>query len=68
MTVVHSDGKPIRNRGDAAMALAASSNTHEADYYAPHLAHAAMEPLVATAEVNGDECELCERERNWFKQ
>lgn len=44
--------KVIRSVGDAnsALAVASSSNTFEAEYYVPLLAHAPMEPMVALAE------------------
>jgi isoquinoline 1-oxidoreductase beta subunit len=46
----HSPCKVARNIGDADAEFAKSTNIHEADYYVPLLAHAAMEPLVALAE------------------
>jgi len=44
--------KVIRSVGDAnsALASASASNTFEAEYYVPLLAHAPMEPMVALAE------------------
>jgi isoquinoline 1-oxidoreductase subunit beta len=44
--------KVVRSVGDAnsALAGAAASNTFEAEYYVPLLAHATMEPMVALAE------------------
>jgi isoquinoline 1-oxidoreductase beta subunit len=44
-------GKVIRNQGDVDAAFARGGKTLEADYYVPLLAHAAMEPLVAVADV-----------------
>jgi len=54
-------GKVERNRGDALAALASAEQTIVAEYYAPHLAHAPMEPPSATAEWhNGKlECWAC---------
>ena len=42
-------GKVVRNNGDTAGALKNAARHVSADYYVPHLAHAAMEPLAATA-------------------
>ncbi|CAD6557465.1 Isoquinoline 1-oxidoreductase subunit beta [Paraburkholderia kirstenboschensis] len=42
-------GKIVRNNGDTAAALKRAAHHVSADYYVPHLAHAAMEPLAATA-------------------
>lgn len=43
-------GKVVRNVGDADAAFARAGNVFEAQYYVPLLAHASMEPMVATAE------------------
>jgi len=50
-------GKEIRNEGDVYAALAAATRKLEANYYVPHLAHASMEPPVATARIVGGRCE-----------
>ena len=42
--------KMVRNVGDVDAAFASASQTHEAEYYVPHLAHAPMEPPAAVAE------------------
>jgi len=42
-------GKVVRNDGDAASALNGAHRRIAADYYVPHLAHAMMEPLSASA-------------------
>lgn len=52
-------GKAILNRGDVAAAFGAAAIMHEAEYYAPHLAQAPMEPPAATARLNDDgSCDL----------
>jgi len=43
-------GKVVRNIGDVDAEFAKGGKIMEAEYYAPHLAHAAMEPNVAVAE------------------
>jgi isoquinoline 1-oxidoreductase subunit beta len=43
-------GKVVRNVGDVDAAFAEGGKIIEAEYYAPHLAHASMEPPVAVAE------------------
>ncbi len=50
--------KVVRDDGDVAAALASAARVVRADYYAPHLAHATMEPPAALAEVTGDRCEV----------
>ncbi|MBH0051032.1 xanthine dehydrogenase family protein molybdopterin-binding subunit [Pseudoalteromonas sp. SWYJZ19] len=48
----------IRDKGDAMGVLAKSSNKLVADYYAPHLAQAPMEPPCATAMYNKDSVDI----------
>ena len=43
-------GQIIRNEGDPNAAFAKARSVYEAEYYVPLLAHASMEPMVATAE------------------
>src|SRR6202521_929705 len=43
-------GKIVRNQGDAESVFSKGGRVFEADYYVPLLAHAPMEPMVATAE------------------
>jgi isoquinoline 1-oxidoreductase subunit beta len=42
-------GLVVRNDGDAEKALASAAKVVTAEYYLPHVAHAAMEPVNATA-------------------
>ncbi|MGK3986322.1 molybdopterin cofactor-binding domain-containing protein [Sorangium sp. So ce136] len=51
-------GKVVRKVGDVDAALKAAARTIEADYYVPHLAHAAMEPPSAVARVDANGCEV----------
>jgi isoquinoline 1-oxidoreductase beta subunit len=51
-------GSPARRDGDADAALAAASETIDATYRLPFLAHACMEPMNATAHVQGDRCDI----------
>lgn len=48
----------LRNDGDVDAALQAASNRIEAEYRAPYLAHACMEPMNATALYTGDSLEI----------
>ena len=54
----HNPCKVVRNVGDADAAFAKGGKVHEADYYVPLLAHAAMEPLVALAEFKNGKATL----------
>ncbi|MEN5159362.1 xanthine dehydrogenase family protein molybdopterin-binding subunit [Achromobacter spanius] len=53
-------GKTMRNQGDAANAWAKAPETERvaAEYYVPHLAHASMEPPVATVQIKGNSAEV----------
>ncbi|HEY8260092.1 MAG TPA: xanthine dehydrogenase family protein molybdopterin-binding subunit, partial [Methylosinus sp.] len=51
-------GKVVRNDGDADTALKDADKRVEAEYYAPHLAHATMEPPAATARIIKGNCEI----------
>jgi isoquinoline 1-oxidoreductase beta subunit len=46
---VRSPGEAGRSSGDVSKALSAAKKTHAAEYYAPYLSHAPMEPLAALA-------------------
>jgi isoquinoline 1-oxidoreductase beta subunit len=58
LEAVRQAGTPARQQGDAEAALVSASSTLEAEYYAPHLAHASMEPPAAVASVTADFCEI----------
>jgi isoquinoline 1-oxidoreductase beta subunit len=47
-------GKVVRTIGDPDAEFAKGGKIVEAEYFAPHLAHASMEPPVAVADVQGD--------------
>ncbi len=51
-------GKVIRNQGDPDAAFAEAKQIFSADYHAPHLAQAAMEPLVAVARIKDGKAEI----------
>ncbi|HEX5635096.1 MAG TPA: molybdopterin cofactor-binding domain-containing protein, partial [Gemmatimonadales bacterium] len=55
---VRKPGKAARSQGDAERGLRGATTRVEADYYLPHLAHAAMEPLAAVAEVKDGKVEV----------
>lgn len=59
-TAARMPGKALRNDGNVADAWAKAPETERfaAEYYLPHLAHASMEPPVATVVVNGEHCEV----------
>jgi len=48
----------MRNDGDAEKALASAAKVVTGEYYLPHIAHAQMEPVTATANVTGGKCEV----------
>src|SRR5205823_10884234 len=47
-------GKVWREQGNVEAEFAKGGKIVEADYYAPHLAHASMEPPMAVAHTQGD--------------
>jgi isoquinoline 1-oxidoreductase beta subunit len=56
---VEREGKAVRNAGDAAAAITAAGAERrlQADYHLPHLAHASMEPPVATVQIRDGRAE-----------
>ena len=53
------EGTSVLNRGDTEAGFSAAESSHSAEYYAPHLAQAPMEPPAATAQMNEDgSCEV----------
>jgi len=48
---VRKPGKVVREAGDADRSLASAAKVITAEYYAPHLAHATMEPPAAVARM-----------------
>jgi isoquinoline 1-oxidoreductase subunit beta len=55
---VKAPGKVERNEGDVDKALASAAKVVTAEYYAPHIAHATMEPPAATARMSGGKWEV----------
>lgn len=53
-------GKVVRDQGNAPKVWNQASETERfaAEYYSPHLAHASMEPPVATVRIQGDHAEV----------
>jgi isoquinoline 1-oxidoreductase subunit beta len=51
-------GKVERNEGDVDKALASAAKVITREYYVPHLAHAAMEPPAATAQLTNGKLEV----------
>jgi isoquinoline 1-oxidoreductase beta subunit len=55
---VKKPGKVERDLGDADKALASAAKVITAEYYAPHIAHATMEPPAAAARMNHGKWEI----------
>jgi isoquinoline 1-oxidoreductase beta subunit len=55
---VRKPGKVERDLGDADAALKSAARVVTAEYYAPHLAHATMEPPAATARMQNGKWEV----------
>jgi isoquinoline 1-oxidoreductase beta subunit len=58
MQAANKPGKQIRSTGDVAAAMQSAAKQLKADYYAPHLTQAPMEPPAATARIQGGRCEV----------
>ena len=58
LETVRKPGNAHRKEGEVDTALAEAARTVEAEYYAPLLAHASMEPPAAIANVTADACEI----------
>ena len=58
LATVRAPGKVVRKVGDVDRAFAGAARTLEAEYYVPHLAHAAMEPPAAVAHFKAGACEV----------
>lgn len=56
--MVQKPGAVATGRGDAAAAIASGAKTLEAQYEAPYLAHARMEPFSCVAHAQKDQCEV----------
>ena len=52
VAMARDDGQAADGKGDVKAALAAAAKTLRADYWAPHLAHATMEPMTCTVTVD----------------
>ncbi|MEX2125222.1 MAG: molybdopterin cofactor-binding domain-containing protein [Woeseia sp.] len=50
----HASGTTVLSRGDVDAAFAEATTMIEADYYAPHLVHATMEPPAAVARMTDE--------------
>ncbi|MFT5642865.1 MAG: isoquinoline 1-oxidoreductase beta subunit, partial [Janthinobacterium sp.] len=57
-TAARQPAKALRDEGKTMAALAGAKNAVSAEYYLPHLAHATMEPPVATARIVDGRCEV----------
>jgi len=58
LALAKTPGVPMRNDGDAKTAIAGAAKQLSAIYFAPYLAHAAMEPMNATAHVTASGVEV----------
>ncbi|MEQ1530131.1 MAG: xanthine dehydrogenase family protein molybdopterin-binding subunit [Methylococcales bacterium] len=58
LTAARQPGKVVRNQGDFDAAIKTSAKHISAEYYAPHLAQAPMEPPAATATIVNGHCQI----------
>ncbi len=58
LEIARNPGEVYRKRGDTTAVLAKSAKKISAEYCAPHLAHATMEPPAAVAKCDGASCEV----------
>jgi isoquinoline 1-oxidoreductase beta subunit len=58
LALAKQSGKVLRSDGDVAAALTGATRRVEATYELPFQAHAALEPVNATAHVTSDRCEI----------
>ena len=56
--LANESGLAFKNQGDASSALSQAAKVIEASYWAPYLAHSAMEPINCTARVKDGQVEL----------
>lgn len=54
LEAVSAPGRVVLTRGDVDAALSEAASVHEANYYAPYLSQAPMEPPAAVAEITAD--------------
>ncbi len=52
------EGKSAHSDGDIETALSDADQVIEAEYWAPYLAHATMEPMNATVKLGSDRCDV----------
>jgi len=58
LNTVRQEGTRVRDEGNVDEALSSAALSLQAEYYAPLLAHATMEPPAAVASVTADFCEI----------
>ncbi len=56
--LTHTRGASAAKAGDTAAAFGKAAKTVEADYWAPYLSHAMMEPPNCTVRISKDKCEI----------
>src|SRR5262245_60283873 len=56
LETVRKPQRAVRNVGDVDAEFAKGGKSHEAEYFAPHIAHAPMEPPAAVAEFKDGKC------------